>query len=82
MSSDWSLPFADFKRFMRSPEGRATLGRLVGEWFGYVVVGDTDAATIQSTIGQEIDLATIHEWIQRDPEMRYKLNQAASTLWR
>jgi hypothetical protein len=82
MSSDWSLSLADFERFMNSADGRAALGRLIGEWLGYVVVGDTETATVQSTIGQEIDLVTIHAWIQRDPEKSYALNQAASTLWR
>ena len=78
----YRVTWDDFRQLITYPPYRPSIGALLKDWYGYEIVGPEDAGAVRSQEGADVDLSTLHETIQADPQKQYDLYQAAMTLWR
>jgi hypothetical protein len=79
---EWDLTYKDFRQLVEDRVYRAEIEPLLGEWFGYRLIGDGPGTIIADHENKPIEPLWLHGQIQREPDKQYKLYQTAMSLWR
>jgi hypothetical protein len=78
----YRVTLADFQHLVSDPLYRRAIAPLLGEWFGVTLSGAQKETEIRGDNGATIGIAALHDRIQSDPKMQYRLYQTAMDLWR
>lgn len=77
----YQITFDEFRQLISYPYYQPPIAALLRDWYGYEIVGSEDKAVVRDASGV-VDLKTLFEAIQADPQKQYYLYQSAQTLWR